>query len=78
MIDLEGLEDIEESVIAAIIEGAQKKDGPIHPDLNSSSHPVAKPEEASQTSQGEPAWVEKIKKKIEEIRKKDPEIYPLF
>lgn len=76
-IDLEGLEDVEDVVIQAIIEGVNKTDPNIHPDLNSPAHPIPKKDELVPEEVGK-NWVDKIKEKIKEIRKKDPEIYPLF
>ncbi len=79
MTDLEGLEDVEKVVIDAIIEGALSNDSNIHPDLNSHNHPIPRPisEGAVADSSGE-SWVERLKRKIAEIKKRDPDIYPLY
>jgi|LakMenEpi03Aug12_release.lakeMendotaPanAssembly.Ray.scaffolds.fasta_scaffold4187875_1 hypothetical protein len=74
-IDLEGLEKEEKAVIDAICKGVQSaEDRGIHPDQNGPSRPIPKPEFIKTKT----TWIEKIKLKINAIRKKDDEIYPLF
>jgi hypothetical protein len=72
MIDREGLEDIEDSVLKAIEQGLARKDSGIHPDSNSQSRPVAR------TPSPNHGWIEAIRKKIAELQERDGNIYPFF